>query len=59
MDFVEARRILRRLEVPQGGFEEVLAKLDELKDRGPGDEARSFLQRQRSKIARARGSRAA
>jgi hypothetical protein len=60
MDFEEARRILRRLELPKsGGFEEVLFRLDELKDRAPADEARSFLRRQRPKIAKARGSRAA
>ena len=59
MDFAEARRILRGLELPKGGFEEVLVRLDQLKDRAPGDEARAFLQRRRTKIAKAGGSRAA
>ena len=36
MDFGDARRILRGLELPRDGFEDVLAKLGTIKGSGAG-----------------------
>lgn len=58
MDFGDARRILRGLELPRDGFEDVLAKLGTLKAAAPAVQPRS-PNRTPSKTAKAKGSRAA
>lgn len=58
MDFGDARRILRGLDLPRDGFEEVLAKLGKLEAAAPAVQPGS-ANRMPSKTARAKGSRAA
>jgi hypothetical protein len=57
MDLKDMRRMLRGFDVPEGGFEELLQKLDAAERRDAAERAR-VLRRPRAK-ARPRGSRAA
>ena len=55
------RRILRGLEVPAGGFEELLAKLDRLRDVKPSAAKRAYLRERLPMVTgrKAKGRRAA
>ena len=59
MDFEDARRILRGFDLPRGGFEDVLAKLDLLKGSTPADEAPGSRCRQPPKLGKLKSGRAA
>ena len=59
MDFDNVRRILRGLDLPEGGFEDVLAELDRLKAREPTTIAQRYLRQRRAKVAGRKISRAA
>ena len=58
MDFNDVQNVLRRLELPEGGFDDVLVRLGELKGRKPVGYAETYLRRKQGKIGKAKGLRA-
>lgn len=58
MDIEDARRIFRGLELPRGGFEELLAELGNFERAGTAGRLTRSSRRMAPKIAKVDGSRA-